>query len=209
MTKVFLAITFVLGLAGQIIISPHPSSSSGGSLPSPWTIDSSSLIGPQIKTNTAFFGTADPDKCNGFIVVCIGRESQGTSTEWYNNTYSTDNAELSILLEDDGRVYLSASDEIYISAVNEMTVQGGSIDLFSDTAELDFTATTSKIIVYSPGPSFSQHLDAVTLNTATPPTATFQGSYKSSDGTAGFTGTCTILGLTSITVKVGLVTSCS
>ncbi len=33
-------------------------------------------------------------------------------------------------------------------------------------------------------------------------------NYYSSDGTTGFTGTCTILGLTSITIKNGLITSC-
>lgn len=38
---------------------------------------------------------------------------------------------------------------------------------------------------------------------------TFQGLYKSSDGTSGATTTCTIVGLTSITVKNGLITGCS
>lgn len=33
--------------------------------------------------------------------------------------------------------------------------------------------------------------------------------YYSGDGTLGFTGTCTILGLTSITVKDGLITGCT
>lgn len=37
----------------------------------------------------------------------------------------------------------------------------------------------------------------------------FQGQYKSTDGTAGATTTCTIAGLISITVKNGLVTGCS
>lgn len=34
-------------------------------------------------------------------------------------------------------------------------------------------------------------------------------NYSSADGTQGFTGTCTILGLTSITVKQGLITGCT
>jgi hypothetical protein len=34
------------------------------------------------------------------------------------------------------------------------------------------------------------------------------GNYYSSDGTVGFTGTCTIVGLVSITVKNGLITAC-
>lgn len=37
----------------------------------------------------------------------------------------------------------------------------------------------------------------------------WQGKYKSSDGTSGATTTCTIVGLTSITVKDGLITGCS
>lgn len=38
---------------------------------------------------------------------------------------------------------------------------------------------------------------------------TFEGKYNSSDGTAGATTICTIAGLVSITVKDGLITSCS
>lgn len=48
--------------------------------------------------------------------------------------------------------------------------------------------------------------------TISPPsggTVNIQGVYKSNDGTSGATTTCTIVGLTSITVKNGLVTSCS
>lgn len=49
--------------------------------------------------------------------------------------------------------------------------------------------------------------------TSTTATSTFNGSvisndYYSSDGTRGFTGTCTILGITSIVVKNGLIVSC-
>lgn len=40
-------------------------------------------------------------------------------------------------------------------------------------------------------------------------TMNFQGIYKSNDGTAGITGTCTIAGLLTITVKNGLITACS
>lgn len=40
-------------------------------------------------------------------------------------------------------------------------------------------------------------------------TMNFQGIYKSNDGTSGLTGTCTIAGLLTVTVKNGLITACS
>ena len=49
----------------------------------------------------------------------------------------------------------------------------------------------------------------VTINNDLNVSRNITAFYKSADGTIGFTGTCTIVGLTSITVKNGLITECT
>lgn len=156
----------------------------GGGLPDPWTVDADQLAGPQIKTDTALFGTATEAMRTGGIgdpYVLLAQAAQGTALVLVNETYGADKAQFKIQLENDGRVYLLADDEIYMSTQGEITIEGDeSVDIFNDLNEITFTELGGVFQVYG---STSGVLNYITLT----------AGANAGDLVAAFLGTSAIM----------------
>ena len=97
---------------------------------------------------------------------------------------------------------------------NYSTLFGAGVDFQGNTVSNIGTGQgflyqqSNGIVVGSTSPVIG-YITATSTATSTFTGAIQTGNYVSSDGTTGFTGTCTILGLTSIVVKNGLIVSCN
>lgn len=101
---------------------------------------------------------------------------------------------------------------IKFQACNNATVHGAAIGIGVSSSDCDGTVNIADKTASTGATRVNVKLGAA--DSATTPTIINAGTmkaagYQSSDGTAGATTTCTIVGLTSITVKNGLITGCS
>jgi hypothetical protein len=155
---------------------------------------------------TSYFDTvgwAIQNGGTGNTQIAISRTANQMS---FKNAFNANRA----VIGTNGTVDAPGMVELYgVDNAKKVSINATSTSYISNGANFGLgTTTPSNALEVAGSAYFAGTVTATSTATSTFTGAVRAGGYVSSDGSVGFTGTCTILGLTSITVKNGLITGC-